>query len=117
LERRREWGEKVVRNMGREVEVPKRRVRRARVRSVGAGIGGLVDPGRSGWWREWKRALPVPRGRRTIVGRTNLLWDASVGCYIECEIMNELVDIPRARRCLSFQICGPKKPQSMEITI
>jgi hypothetical protein len=93
LERRREWGEKVVRNMGREVEVPKRRVRRARVRSVGAGVGGLVDRGRSGRWREWKRALPVPRGRRTIVGRTNLLWDSSVGCCGEYEIMNELVDI------------------------
>jgi hypothetical protein len=76
----RERGEKVVRNRGRELGVPKRRVRRARTRSVGSlvlceAVGGFAR----GRWREWKRALPVPRGKRTIVGRTNLLWGALVG--------------------------------------
>jgi hypothetical protein len=76
LERRRECGEKVVWNMGREEGVPKRRVRRARVRSVGAGVGESVDVETSGRWREWKRAFPVPRGIMMMVGRTKFLGDA-----------------------------------------
>lgn len=98
--------------------VPKRRVRRARVRSVGAGVGGLIDRRRIWRWREWKRALPVPRGRRTIVGRTNLLWDSSVGYCGEYEIMNELVDIPWRGAASASKYGGTQKARkAREITI
>lgn len=70
----------MVRNMGRELGMPKRSVRKARTRSMGILVlCEVIDGLERGRWREWKRALAVPRGKRTMAGRIYLLQVALVG--------------------------------------
>lgn len=83
--RRREPGEKAVRKRGRGRWCPKRRVRSARVRSLGRVVPAVWV--RRGRWREWKRALPVPRGKRMMVGLAKLLCSVLERLYI-LRIMN-----------------------------
>lgn len=70
--KRREPGEKEARKFGRGKADPRRRVRMARVMS--RGWEGSGDEEDLGWCKEWKLALPVPRGNRIMVGRAYVLF-------------------------------------------